>query len=227
VLRQAPRWQRARGRARARLGRGRRRLRAAHAGRRDRHSRPVAASYLPALLALREGPLLDAAVRALAAPPDVLIVNATGRDHPRRAGLALHLGALLGLPTVGVTNRPLAAEGSWPAGDRGATAPLLLDGELAGYWLRTRPAARPLAVHAAWRTTPEDAVTIVLAATRRARTPFPLRRARQAARTARSAGQHRPTGVNEAAGRGGRGGAAGRPWPGRRRVRAAGLRVWS
>jgi deoxyribonuclease V len=156
-------------------------------------SKPVTASYLPALLALREGPLLDAAVRALAVPPDVLIVNATGRDHPRRAGLALHLGAVLGIPTVGVSNRPLSAEGTWPADDRGATAPLLLDGELVGYWLRTRPGAKPLAVHAAWRTTPEDAVTIVMAAVRRARTPLPLRRARQAARTARSAGRHRST----------------------------------
>jgi deoxyinosine 3'endonuclease (endonuclease V)/8-oxo-dGTP pyrophosphatase MutT (NUDIX family) len=174
-----------RGWAAAAVASGRRTLAVVTAG------RPVAASYLPALLALREGPLLDAAVRALAAPPDVLIVNATGWDHPRRAGLALHLGAVLGLPTVGVTNRPLSAEGAWPADERGATAPLLLGGELVGYWLRTRPGARPLAVHAGWRTFPEDAVTIVLAAIRRARTPLPLRRARQAARMARSAGQHR------------------------------------
>jgi deoxyribonuclease V len=157
-------------------------------------SSPVAAPYLPALLALREGPLLDMVVRALPVPPDVLIVNATGWDHPRRAGLAVHLGAVLGLPTVGVTNRPLAAEGTWPPDDRGATAPLLLGGELVGYWLRTRPGARPVAVHAAWRTTPEDAVAIVVAAIRRARTPLPLRRARQAAREARAAGRHRSTG---------------------------------
>ena len=70
--------------------------------------------YLPALLALREGPLLEQAVRALPIVPEVLIVNATGRDHPRRAGLALHLGAVLGLPTVGVTTRPLVAQGAWP-----------------------------------------------------------------------------------------------------------------
>lgn len=146
---------------------------------------PVTAPYLPGLLALREGPLLDAVVRTVAVPPDVLLVNATGRDHPRRAGLALHLGAVLGLPTVGVTNRPLAAEGAWPADHLGTTAPLQLGGELVGYWLRTRPGARPVAVHAAWRTTPEDAVAVVLAAIRRARTPLPLRRARQAARPGR------------------------------------------
>jgi len=67
--------------------------------------------YAPGLLALREGALLEAAVKALPRVPDVLLVNATGRDHPRRAGLTLHLGALLGLPTVGSpTDR------YWPAG---------------------------------------------------------------------------------------------------------------
>jgi deoxyribonuclease V len=117
----------------------------------------------------------------------VLLVNATGRDHPRRAGLALQLGAVLGLPTVGVTDRPLLAEGEWPAEDAGATAPLELDGERVGAWLRTRPRARPVAVHAAWQTDVDTAVAVVLAATRRpARTPEPLRRARTAARVARA-----------------------------------------
>jgi deoxyribonuclease V len=68
-------------------------------------SGPAGGPYLPALLALREGPLLEQAVRA-PITPEVLLVNATGRDHPRRAGLAFHLGAVLGLPTVGVTTRP-------------------------------------------------------------------------------------------------------------------------
>jgi deoxyribonuclease V len=138
------------------------------------------------LLALREGPLLGQAVRALPITPDVLVVNATGRDHPRRAGLALHLGAVLGLPTVGVTTRPLVAEGPWPADQRGATAPLLVGGEVVGCWVRTRAGAKPVAVHAAWQTDAQDAVQVVLAATRRARTPEPLRRARTLARTRRA-----------------------------------------
>jgi deoxyribonuclease V len=78
------------------------------------------AGYEAGLLALREGPLLDAAVRALRVRPDVLLVDATGRDHPRRAGLGLHLGAELDLPTVGVTHRPLLATGPWPADEAGA-----------------------------------------------------------------------------------------------------------
>ncbi|HEX2104241.1 MAG TPA: endonuclease V, partial [Solirubrobacteraceae bacterium] len=144
------------------------------------------APYVPGLLALREGPLLEAAVRALEQRPDVLLVDATGRDHPRRAGLALHLGAVLDLPTVGVTHRPLAAAGAWPEAERGAHAPLVLDGETVGAWLRVAPRRRPLAVHAAWRTDVATAIEIVLRATGRARTPEPLRRARHAARLARA-----------------------------------------
>src|SRR5919106_386813 len=149
-------------------------------------SGPAGGPYLPALLALREGPLLEQAVRALPTAPEVLVVNATGRDHPRRAGLALHLGAVLGLPTVGVTTRPLVAQGAWPPDQRAATEPLRLGGEVVGCWLRTRMAAKPVAVHAAWQTDVQDAVQVVLAATRRARTPEPLRRARTLARTRRA-----------------------------------------
>jgi deoxyribonuclease V len=146
------------------------------------------APYAPGLLALREGPLLAAAVRALPAAPDVVLVDATGRDHPRRAGLALQLGAVLGLPTVGVTHRPLLAGGPWPEDERGARSDLVLDGERVGVWLRTRRGARPLAVHAGWRTGVEVAAEVVLAATRGHRTPEPLRRARHLARTARAGG---------------------------------------
>jgi deoxyribonuclease V len=144
------------------------------------------APYRAGRLALREGPLLEAAVRALGGRPDVLLVDATGRDHPRRAGLATHLGAVLDLPTVGVTHRPLLASGEWPAAERGARAALTLDGEPVGAWLRVAARRRPLAVHAAWRTDVDTAVAVVLAATARVRTPEPLRRARRAARRTRA-----------------------------------------
>jgi deoxyribonuclease V len=146
------------------------------------------APYEPGLLVLREGPALEAAVRELKVPIDVLLVDATGRDHPRRAGLALHLGAVLNLPTVGVTHRPLLAEGRWPDDVRGAHTPLVLDGEHVGAWLRTRAGTRPLAVHAAWRTDAATAVEVVLAARSGHRAPEPLRQARSAARKARAAG---------------------------------------
>ena len=148
----------------------------------------AAAPYVPGLLALREGPCLEAAVRALPVAPDVLLVDATGADHPRRAGLALHLGAVTGLPTVGVTHRPLLAQGEWPEDARGAHAPLTLDGDVVGAWLRTRRGARPVAVHPAWRTTLADAIEVVSTAALGHRTPEALRRARHRARIARANG---------------------------------------
>jgi deoxyribonuclease V len=150
------------------------------------HAGHATAPYAPGLLALREGPLLEAAVRRLPRLPDVLLVNATGRDHPRRAGLALHLGAVLEVATIGVTHRPLLAHGEWPADRRGAHAPLLLDAEVVGAWLRTLRGRRPLAVTPGWGMDVAGSLEIVATASR-SRTPEPLRHARAAARRARSA----------------------------------------
>ena len=143
------------------------------------------APYAAGLLYLREGKLLEEVVRQLPDRPDVLVVNGTGLDHPRHAGMAMHLGYLLNLPTVGVTHRPLCAEGSWPDDERGRITPLTHGEQLVGYWVRTRNGARPLVAHAGWRTSPETAAEVVLSTTRRVRTPEPLRLARQLARTAR------------------------------------------
>jgi deoxyribonuclease V len=159
----------------------------------------VGAAYAPGLLALREGPILAAAVAELmAARPgasaglDVLLVDATGADHPRRAGLAVHLGAVTGVPTIGVTHRPLVAVGELPGEyRRGATAPVTVDGERVGYWVCTRDRARPVVAHAGWRTTAETAVEVTLAAsTPAARTPVPLQEARRVAREARALADH-------------------------------------
>jgi deoxyribonuclease V len=146
------------------------------------------APYEAGLLALRQGPLLEAAVGALDEALEVLLVDATGRDHPRRAGLALHLGAVLDLPTVGVTHRPLLAEGDWPGEAKGDCAPLVLDGERVGAWVRRRAGARPVAAHSAWRTDVDSAAAVVLRTAGSHRTPEPLRRARRLARLARANG---------------------------------------
>jgi deoxyribonuclease V len=144
------------------------------------------APYIAGYLALREGPLLEQVVRELIPPPEVLIVDATGRDHPRRAGLALHLGAMLNLPTVGVTDRTLLAIAHEPGHLRGAMAELTIGDELVGYALRTRASVRPVFVHAAWRTVPKTACEVVMAVTSRMRTPDPLREARRLAKDART-----------------------------------------
>lgn len=144
------------------------------------------APYTPGLLALRMGPLLEQAVRGLAVRPDVVLLDASGRDHPRGAGLALHLGAVLDLPTVGVTHRPLLAKGEWPGDHRGATRPLRIGDAVVGCWVRTRAGTRPLAVHPGWRVDVATAVDVVMTATATRRTPEPLRQARHLARRARA-----------------------------------------
>lgn len=137
----------------------------------------VEVAYEPGYLALREGGLLERAVRGSEATPDVLLVNASGRDHPRRAGLALHLGAVLDVPTVGVTDRPLVAL-------LDEDGRLVLGGQVIGRAVGVR--ARPVIAHAAWRTDAECATDVVLASTGSARTPEPLRLARFLARSQRA-----------------------------------------
>lgn len=149
------------------------------------------AAYDPGRLALREGASLAEGVERLSVRPDVLLVDATGFDHPRGAGLALHLGAVLDLPTVGVTHRTLLARGRQPGRARGQASPLEIDGRIVGAWVRTQTDVRPLAVHAGWRVGVDDAVRLVLTCTTSARTPEPLRRARVVARTTRAEAEHR------------------------------------
>jgi deoxyribonuclease V len=155
----------------------------------------TAARFGAGLLALRAGPLLERAVLNLPQAPDVVIVNATGRDHPRRCGLALHLGAVLGLPTVGVTDRPLvvAAGDEAAAGDEvaaaaaGEAAALRQGGREVAYLVRPGPVGRGVWAHAAWRTDAATAASLVRAVSGPGRTPAPLREARRLARTARAA----------------------------------------
>jgi deoxyribonuclease V len=143
--------------------------------------------YLPGLLACREGPILLAALAALDLRPELLLVNASGLDHPRGAGLAVHLGAVMDLPTVGVTRRPLVAAGEQPELRRGSVAPIQLGGRCVAFWVCTKTGARPLVAHAGWRTSPETASQVLFnASTAAARTPVALQEARRVAREARS-----------------------------------------
>jgi len=147
----------------------------------------VPAAYVPGLLARREGHVLATAVENLQLAPDVLLVDATGLDHPRRAGLAVHLGAVIGVATVGVTQRPLVAGGALPPFQRGARTPVRVGDRGVGFWVCTKTGVRPVVAHSGWRTTPETAAQTVLAAsTEAARTPVPLQEARRVAREARA-----------------------------------------
>jgi deoxyribonuclease V len=147
--------------------------------------------YRAGYLALRGGPLVERALRALEVGPDVVLLDASGLDHPRGAGFALHVGAVLDLPTVGVTDRPLVASCTPPGPERGDRSPLVLGDRVVGAILRTRTDARPICVHAAWRTDPETACEVVLTVTGPARTPEPLRAARRLARIERARAEGR------------------------------------
>ncbi len=148
-----------------------------------------AAPYMAGYLALRQLPLLELAYRALTVAADVLLVDASGRDHPLRAGLALHLGVLLDVPTIGVTDRPLSAAPATPGPRRGDRAELRIGDDLVGFSLRTRDRVRPVCISAGWRTDAETAVAVTLAVCAGERTPAPLREARRRAREARSRGE--------------------------------------
>jgi deoxyribonuclease V len=131
--------------------------------------------------------VLARAVSGLDVLPEVLLVDASGVDHPRQAGLAIHLGAVVGVATVGVTQRPLVASGPHPELRRGASSPVRVGNRCVGFWVCTKTGARPVVAHAGWRTSPETAAQTVLAAsTEAARTPVPLQEARRVAREARA-----------------------------------------
>jgi deoxyribonuclease V len=147
----------------------------------------VQAPYTAGLLAARDGAVLADALAALDTTPEVVLVDATGLDHPRRAGLAVHIGAAIGLPTMGITRRPLVAAGPRPELRRGSRSPLFLDDRCVAYWVCTRDGTQPLVAHGGWRITPESAVDVVLeTSTPAARTPVPIQEARRVAREERS-----------------------------------------
>jgi deoxyribonuclease V len=143
------------------------------------------ASYVPGLLALREGAMLAEALAPLAKQADVVMVDATGRDHPRRAGLAVQLGAMLDRPSVGVTHRRLQARVVEPDVEAGSTGSVWVEGVEVARVVRTATGVRPVVAHAGWRTDASTAAQVVLASRGGARTPEPLRHARHLARTTR------------------------------------------
>ncbi len=100
--------------------------------------------YVPGLFAFREAPILLAALRKLTEAPDVLLVEGHGVAHPRRAGLATHLGVLLDVPTIGCAKTPLGGDWREPERRAGAFSEVRMDGEVVGVAFRSRPESAPL-----------------------------------------------------------------------------------
>jgi deoxyribonuclease V len=138
--------------------------------------------YVPGLLALREAPGIVGALAHLRAEPQVLICDGHGVAHPRRFGLACHVGVLSGLPTIGCAKRRLCGTFREPGNARGSRSPLTDGGEIIGTVLRTQTGVRPLFVSVGHLIELSEAEQVILACTVRFRLPEPLRLAhRQAA----------------------------------------------
>ncbi|MFI1168976.1 endonuclease V [Streptomyces sp. NPDC020801] len=133
--------------------------------------------YVPGLLAFREIPTVLAALDALPCPPGVVVCDGYGLAHPRRFGLASHLGVLTGLPTIGVAKNPFTFTYDDPAAPRGSAAPLLAGTEEVGRALRTRDGVKPVFVSVGHRTTLDNACALTLALTPAHRLPETTRRA--------------------------------------------------
>ena len=144
--------------------------------------------YVPGLLGFREIPALLAAWDKLRAKPDLVLVDGHGVAHPRRLGIAAHLGVVLDVPAVGVAKSVLVGEADAPLPDEaGAETPLLWRGERIGTALRTRRRANPLYVSIGHRVSLETAVAWVRRATGGYRLPEPTRQAHLAANALRVA----------------------------------------
>lgn len=144
-------------------------------------SRPVTFPYITGLLSFREIPVLLECFASLANDPDLIICDGQGIAHPRRLGLASHLGLLLGIPSIGCAKSRLVGSYEEPATERGSRAPLLDRGEQAGTVLRTRTGVKPVFVSPGHAITHPEAVDIVLSAAGRYRLPEPTRLAHQLA----------------------------------------------
>ncbi|HNT33867.1 MAG TPA: deoxyribonuclease V [bacterium] len=135
--------------------------------------------YIPGLLSFRELPLLCEAYDKLQCKPDVLICDGQGLAHPRRFGLACHLGLELDVPTVGAAKSRLVGEYTEPASPRGSHSALIHQGERVGEVVRTRDRVKPMFISPGHKVGFETAVELVLRLTPRYRVPEPTRQADQ------------------------------------------------
>jgi deoxyribonuclease V len=137
--------------------------------------------YVPGLLSFRESPLILKACEELAVTPDLIMVDGQGIAHPRRMGIASHLGLLLGIPTIGCAKSRLCGECEEPGNASGSYSELRDKGEVIGAALRTRVGVNPVYVSIGHMIDLPSAIRWVLACCRGYRLPEPTRRAHQAA----------------------------------------------
>jgi len=139
--------------------------------------RPISFPYVPGLLSFREAPAILEILSRLSEKPDLLLVDGAGLAHPRRFGLACHLGVLSDLPAIGVAKARLVGTYQEPGIARGAWSTLVGGGEVIGAVLRTQRAVRPVFVSIGHRISLKTAIDLVLRSAVQARLPEPIRAA--------------------------------------------------
>jgi deoxyribonuclease V len=143
--------------------------------------RPTEFPYVPGLLSFREIPAVLDALQRLERLPDMLLCDGQGRAHPRRFGIACHLGVLTDLPAIGVAKSRLVGAHAPLDETKGAQQPLYDKGEVIGTVLRTRHGVRPLYISVGHRVALDTAVDYVLRCTTRYRLPETTRAAHKLA----------------------------------------------
>jgi deoxyribonuclease V len=136
---------------------------------------PVSYPYIPGLLTFREAPTVFDALSQLSHAPDVLMFDGQGYAHPRRLGLASHIGLLLDRPAIGCAKSRLYGSFEEPPLTRGTYTYLMHDQEILGAAVRTRTNVSPVFVSAGHRIRLAEAIALVLGCTRRYRLPEPTR----------------------------------------------------
>jgi deoxyribonuclease V len=136
---------------------------------------PVSFPYVPGLLSFREIPALALAFERLAAVPDLLLVDGQGVAHPRRFGLAAHLGLLAGVPTIGCAKSRLCGEAADPGPERGSVTDLVDNCERVGLVVRTKDRVKPLYISVGHLISLECAAEWVLRLAPTHRLPEPIR----------------------------------------------------
>jgi deoxyribonuclease V len=135
--------------------------------------------YIPGLLSFRESPVCIAAVEKLINVPDAFMIDGQGIAHPRRFGIASHLGLFFDKPTIGCAKSRLFGSFQEPAPEKGAYSPLKDGNEVIGAVVRTRTNVEPVFVSVGNKCLLKDAIEIALAWTTKYRIPEPTRLAHQ------------------------------------------------
>lgn len=143
--------------------------------------RPTVFPYVPGLLSFRELPAVLDALEQLQEAPDLLLCDGQGLAHPRRLGIASHLGLLVDIPSIGVAKTRLYGTHDEPPNVRGAWAPLRAGGEIIGAVLRTRLNVKPLYISLGHRISLDTAIRYVMACCTRYRLPETTRHAHRLA----------------------------------------------